>query len=83
AQTEQVRQMSLNGDVLTLIGSAQVGGGAQPRGLTRRRRGPPPGPPPPRPPPPPAGEPGESTRFGALARRMWAPLLAAESQGQP
>lgn len=29
------------------------------------------------------GEPGESTRFGALARRMWAPLLAAESQGQP
>ncbi|WP_039797881.1 exodeoxyribonuclease V subunit gamma [Nocardia araoensis] len=30
-----------------------------------------------------AGEPGESTRFGALARRMWAPLLAAESQGQP
>ncbi|WP_174185465.1 exodeoxyribonuclease V subunit gamma [Nocardia barduliensis] len=33
--------------------------------------------------PAPAGEPGESTRFGALARRMWAPLLAAESQGQP
>ncbi|WP_063017912.1 exodeoxyribonuclease V subunit gamma [Nocardia niwae] len=30
-----------------------------------------------------AGEPGESTRFGALARRMWFPLLAAESQGQP
>lgn len=30
-----------------------------------------------------AGEPGESTRFGALARRMWTPLLAAESQGQP
>ncbi|MET8875915.1 exodeoxyribonuclease V subunit gamma [Nocardia sp. NPDC004604] len=33
--------------------------------------------------PAPAGEPGETTRFGALARRMWAPLLAAESQGQP
>lgn len=31
----------------------------------------------------PAGEPGESTRFGALARRVWVPLLAAESQGQP
>ncbi|MGQ4616176.1 exodeoxyribonuclease V subunit gamma [Nocardia sp. R7R-8] len=30
-----------------------------------------------------AGEPGESTRFGALARRMWAPLLAAESQDRP
>ncbi|BDT99123.1 exodeoxyribonuclease V subunit gamma [Nocardia sputorum] len=30
-----------------------------------------------------AGEPGESSRFGALARRMWFPLLAAESQGQP
>ncbi|WP_280293828.1 hypothetical protein, partial [Nocardia abscessus] len=30
-----------------------------------------------------AAQPGESTRFGALARRMWAPLLAAESQGQP
>ncbi|WP_336083746.1 exodeoxyribonuclease V subunit gamma [Nocardia sp. SSK8] len=29
-----------------------------------------------------AGEP-ETTRFGALARRWWAPLLAAESQGQP
>ncbi|MFD5179070.1 exodeoxyribonuclease V subunit gamma [Nocardia sp. NPDC058379] len=29
-----------------------------------------------------AGEP-ESTRFGAIARRWWAPLLAAESQGQP
>lgn len=29
-----------------------------------------------------AGEP-ESTRFGAVARRWWAPLLAAESQGQP
>ncbi|MCP2294060.1 DNA helicase/exodeoxyribonuclease V, gamma subunit [Nocardia amikacinitolerans] len=33
--------------------------------------------------PAPAGEPGESTRFGALARRLWAPLLGAESQGQP
>lgn len=33
--------------------------------------------------PAPAGEPGETTRFGALARRLWAPLLAAESQGQP
>ncbi|MFE7799111.1 exodeoxyribonuclease V subunit gamma [Nocardia sp. NPDC057440] len=33
--------------------------------------------------PAPPGEPGEITRFGALARRMWAPLLAAESQGQP
>ncbi|WP_280430469.1 hypothetical protein, partial [Nocardia brasiliensis] len=30
-----------------------------------------------------AGEPGETTRFGALARRLWAPLLTAESQGQP
>ncbi|MBF6463666.1 exodeoxyribonuclease V subunit gamma [Nocardia beijingensis] len=30
-----------------------------------------------------AGEPGERSRFGALARRMWFPLLAAESQGQP
>ncbi|MGW5317190.1 exodeoxyribonuclease V subunit gamma [Nocardia thailandica] len=29
-----------------------------------------------------AGEP-EGTRFGAVARRFWAPLLAAESQGQP
>ncbi|MGY0499895.1 exodeoxyribonuclease V subunit gamma [Nocardia sp. FBN12] len=28
------------------------------------------------------GEP-ETTHFGALARRWWAPLLAAESQGQP
>ncbi|MFI6569546.1 exodeoxyribonuclease V subunit gamma [Nocardia fluminea] len=28
------------------------------------------------------GEP-ESTHFGAVARRWWAPLLAAESQGQP
>ncbi|WP_225727532.1 MULTISPECIES: exodeoxyribonuclease V subunit gamma [unclassified Nocardia] len=33
--------------------------------------------------PAPSGEPGESTRFGALARRMWVPLLSAESQGQP
>ncbi|WP_141811158.1 exodeoxyribonuclease V subunit gamma [Nocardia bhagyanarayanae] len=33
--------------------------------------------------PAPAGEPGETTRFGALARRLWAPLLGAESQGQP
>ncbi|MET8779352.1 exodeoxyribonuclease V subunit gamma [Nocardia sp. NPDC004654] len=33
--------------------------------------------------PAPAGEPGESTRFGALGRRLWAPLLGAESQGQP
>ncbi|MGO4613301.1 exodeoxyribonuclease V subunit gamma [Nocardia sp. 2YAB30] len=33
--------------------------------------------------PAPAGDPGEATRFGALARRMWAPLLGAESQGQP
>lgn len=33
--------------------------------------------------PAPAGERGETTRFGALARRIWAPLLAAESQGQP
>ncbi|MGQ4598514.1 exodeoxyribonuclease V subunit gamma [Nocardia sp. R6R-6] len=30
-----------------------------------------------------SGEPGETTRFGALARRIWAPLLAAESQRQP
>ncbi|MFC4128726.1 exodeoxyribonuclease V subunit gamma [Nocardia rhizosphaerae] len=29
-----------------------------------------------------AGEP-ESTRFGAIARRWWAPLLGAETQGQP
>ncbi|WP_228001191.1 exodeoxyribonuclease V subunit gamma [Nocardia australiensis] len=33
--------------------------------------------------PAPPGEPSEPTRFGALARRMWAPLLAAETQGQP
>ncbi|MBF6176355.1 exodeoxyribonuclease V subunit gamma [Nocardia blacklockiae] len=26
---------------------------------------------------------GETTRFGALARRLWNPLLATESQGQP
>jgi exodeoxyribonuclease V gamma subunit len=26
---------------------------------------------------------GETTRFGALSRRLWNPLLAAESQGQP
>ncbi|WP_280184678.1 hypothetical protein, partial [Nocardia gipuzkoensis] len=43
----------------------------------------PPRPTTPCPPPARGGEPGESTRFGALARRMWAPLLAAESQGQP
>ncbi|MBH0776243.1 exodeoxyribonuclease V subunit gamma [Nocardia sp. NEAU-351] len=30
-----------------------------------------------------AGERGENTRFGAIARRLWAPLLAAETQGQP
>ncbi|MFR9750086.1 exodeoxyribonuclease V subunit gamma [Nocardia sp. 004] len=29
-----------------------------------------------------AGEREETTRFGALARRMWYPLLAAENQGQ-
>ncbi|WP_330229925.1 exodeoxyribonuclease V subunit gamma [Nocardia sp. NBC_00508] len=33
--------------------------------------------------PAPAGGPGETTRFGELARRIWAPLLAQESQGQP
>ncbi|MFE9576671.1 exodeoxyribonuclease V subunit gamma [Nocardia sp. NPDC006044] len=33
--------------------------------------------------PAPPGEPGETTRFGALARRLWAPLLTAETQGQP
>ncbi|WP_330254712.1 exodeoxyribonuclease V subunit gamma [Nocardia sp. NBC_00565] len=33
--------------------------------------------------PAPAGEPGETTRFGSLARRLWAPLLSAENQGQP
>lgn len=26
---------------------------------------------------------GETTRFGALARRLWNPLLAVETQGQP
>ncbi|RDI55707.1 exodeoxyribonuclease V subunit gamma [Nocardia mexicana] len=26
---------------------------------------------------------GETTRFGALSRRLWNPLLACESQGQP
>ncbi|WP_028476788.1 exodeoxyribonuclease V subunit gamma [Nocardia sp. CNY236] len=30
-----------------------------------------------------AGEPSERTRFGALACRLWAPLLAMENQGQP
>ncbi|MFE3445960.1 exodeoxyribonuclease V subunit gamma [Nocardia sp. NPDC059180] len=33
--------------------------------------------------PAPPGEPSESTRFGALARRLWAPLLRAEEQGMP
>ncbi|MEV6280076.1 exodeoxyribonuclease V subunit gamma [Nocardia sp. NPDC051832] len=33
--------------------------------------------------PAPAGEAAETTRFGALARRLWTPLLAAETQGQP
>ncbi|WP_280236666.1 exodeoxyribonuclease V subunit gamma [Nocardia cyriacigeorgica] len=33
--------------------------------------------------PAPPGEPGESTRFGALSRRLWAPLLRAEEQAQP
>lgn len=37
AGTEQVRQMSLRGDVLTLIGTAQVDGRAQRRILTWRR----------------------------------------------
>ncbi len=37
ANTEQVRQMSLRGDVLTLIGSAEVNGRAQRRILTWRR----------------------------------------------
>ncbi|WP_084520066.1 lipocalin-like domain-containing protein [Nocardia mexicana] len=37
ANTEQVREMSLRGDVLTLIGSAQVDGRAQRRVLTWRR----------------------------------------------
>ncbi len=35
---------------------------------------------PPSDPPDPTGEP---TRFGTLARRLWNPLLAAETQGQP
>ncbi|WP_194818535.1 exodeoxyribonuclease V subunit gamma [Nocardia sp. XZ_19_385] len=33
--------------------------------------------------PAPAGEPAETTHFGALARRLWTPLLSAETQGQP
>lgn len=33
--------------------------------------------------PAPPGEPSEPTRFGSLARRLWAPLLAAENQGAP
>lgn len=33
--------------------------------------------------PAPPGEPSETTRFGALSRRLWAPLLRAEEQGQP
>ncbi|SUA43425.1 Uncharacterised protein [Nocardia africana] len=37
AGTEQVRQMSLDGDVLTLIGAAQVDGRTQRRILTWRR----------------------------------------------
>ena len=41
ADTEQVRQMSLNGDVLTLIGAAQVDGRMQRRVLTWRRSCPP------------------------------------------
>jgi hypothetical protein len=41
AQTEQVRQMSLNADVLTLIGAAHVGGREQRRILTWRRSHPP------------------------------------------
>lgn len=31
----------------------------------------------------PAGEPVETTRFGAIARRLWVPLLRAERQGEP
>ncbi|WP_280422889.1 exodeoxyribonuclease V subunit gamma [Nocardia carnea] len=31
----------------------------------------------------PAGEPVETTRFGSIARRLWAPLLRAEQQGAP
>lgn len=41
ADTEQVRRMSLTGDVLTLIGAAQVGGQMQRRVLTWRRSCPP------------------------------------------
>ncbi|MFD0363660.1 lipocalin-like domain-containing protein [Nocardia sp. GCM10030253] len=37
ADTEQVRQLSLTGDTLTLIGTAQVEGRAQRRVLTWRR----------------------------------------------
>ncbi|MCU1648079.1 MAG: hypothetical protein JWN03_8354 [Nocardia sp.] len=37
ANTEQVRQISLAGDVLTLIGAARVGGRRQRRVLTWRR----------------------------------------------
>ncbi|WP_280396640.1 exodeoxyribonuclease V subunit gamma [Nocardia carnea] len=33
--------------------------------------------------PAPAGEPVEQTRFGSIARRLWAPLLRAEQQGAP
>lgn len=33
--------------------------------------------------PAPAGEPVEHTRFGSIARRVWAPLLRAEQQGAP
>ncbi|NEW39928.1 exodeoxyribonuclease V subunit gamma [Nocardia cyriacigeorgica] len=33
--------------------------------------------------PAPPGEPGESTRFGALSRRLWVPLLRAEEQAKP
>ncbi|MEU8901694.1 exodeoxyribonuclease V subunit gamma [Nocardia sp. NPDC048505] len=33
--------------------------------------------------PAPAGDANETTHFGALARRLWTPLLAAETQGQP
>lgn len=33
--------------------------------------------------PAPPGEPAEPTRFGSLARRLWAPVLRAEQQGAP
>ncbi|MEV0248291.1 exodeoxyribonuclease V subunit gamma [Nocardia sp. NPDC050712] len=33
--------------------------------------------------PAPAGEAAETSHFGALARRLWTPLLNAETQGQP